>query len=751
MNKTEAKNKIDELRTQIEWHNTLYYIEAAPQISDEEYDLIYGELVALEEEFPDLREPSSPTQRVGGAPLKEFASVRHSVPMLSINFTYHKRKRADGVSFSLEHFDEQVRKLLPGEDFTYALEPKVDGLAISLRYEHGRLVQAVTRGDGATGDDVTANIRTIRSVPLQLNPRHDPPAVLEVRGEVFMPLAKFERLNESRIEDGAPPFANPRNAAAGTLKLLDPRKVADRPLDAVFYGTGAVEGHMPPTHHEVLGFFEILGLKVPPKHWKGQTIEEIYDLLDRLHAERDQLPFGIDGGVIKINERKYYTRLGTTAKSPRWVVAYKYSAEEAETRLLRIEVQVGRTGVLTPVAVLEPVLLSGSTVSRATLHNQDEIDRKDVRIGDRVVIQKAGEIIPAVIRVVKSARTGTEVKFEMPDCCPVCFEPVVRRDGEVATRCENLQCSAQLTRLVQHLSARRALDIDALGGVVSEKLVERGLVGHVADLFKIKERDLAELNLGDKDNRRVFGAKNASKAIAAIAEARKAPLAKWLFALGIPMLGEESSRIIAAQHRDLSDVADSNLLRKVQRLGDMQEKCKRLNPRSRMNRPLPKSELLQVAEQYHAAVAETEEIGEQLVDIGWYRRKDGAADFVMTNNGIGYKTATSVITFFESKRGRELMKRLQDVGINPTSQASAKDSTLESKTFVITGSFDFAKRDQISDRIRSLGGKVSSSVSKNTDYLIAGDSPGSKMEKARECNVEIIDAERLREIMSMDL
>ncbi len=741
-----------ELRAEIERHNRLYYIDGSPQISDAEYDRLYSELVALEQEFPELLDLGSPTQRVGGAPLKEFVSVRHTVPMLSINFTYNKTKGSDRNkdSYSLEHFDEQVRKFLPGEDFSYALEPKVDGLAISVRYENGFFASAVTRGDGTTGDDVSANIRTICSVPLQLDQDHNPPALLEVRGEVFMPTEEFARFNERRVENGESPFANPRNAAAGTLKLLDPRKVAERPLDAVFYGTGAVEGDLPETHSEMLKMFELLGLKVPQKRWQAQTIAEVYGLLDQLHAERDQLPFAIDGGVIKINERKHYSRLGTTAKSPRWVVAYKYSAEEAETTLLRIEIQVGRTGVLTPVAILEPVPLSGSTVSRATLHNQDEIDRKDIRIGDRVVIQKAGEIIPAVVRVVKSARTGMEEKFKMPGRCPVCAEPVARREGEVATRCENLQCPAQLTRLVQHLTARRALDIDSLGGVVSEKLVERGLVGHIADLFKLTEDDLADLNLGDDENRRVFGRKNAAKAVEALAGARNAPLAKWLFALGIPMLGEESARIIAAQHQNLVEVSGSELLRKVRRLGYLQEQCKRLNPRSRRNRSLPEEELHKVAKRHRNTVAETEKIGKQLVEIGWYRRKDNAAEYVMTNSGIGFKTAASVIDFFDSERGRELMQRLRSIGINPASQAPAADDLLEGKTFVITGSFDFANREQIADRIRALGGKVSSSVSKNTDCLIAGENPGSKLDRAREFDVDIIDAKRLAEILQSE-
>jgi DNA ligase (NAD+) len=749
MKKEEAGRRIEHLRRELERHNRLYYVEARPEIDDSEYDALYSELARLEDEHPELRDPDSPTQRVGGRALESFESVRHSVPMLSINFTYNKHKpsNSDKDSYSLEHFDEQIRKLLGGEQFSYTVEPKVDGLALSIRYEQGRFTRAATRGDGETGDDVSANVRTIKSLPLELDPAAEPPAVLEVRGEVYMPLAAFAAFNQERIENGEEPFANPRNAAAGTLKLLDPRKVAERPLDAVFYGLGEVAGTVPDTHFEVLQKLRRLGLRTPPKFWRAQDLAEVCTRIDELDRARGELPFGIDGAVIKVNERGFYERLKRTAKSPRWVVAYKYQAEQAETLLKDIEIQVGRTGVLTPVAILEPVLLSGSTVGRATLHNEDEIARKDIRIGDRVVIQKAGEIIPAVVRVNTAARSGGEQPFQMPARCPVCGEPVRRRAGEVAVRCENLQCPAQLMRLLQHFTSRNALDIEALGGKVAAKLVERGLVRDLLDLFQLELEDLARLNLGTEDEPRVFGAPNARKALKSLAEARSAPLKRWLFALGIPLLGEESARIIAAAHEDLRAVADSELLRSVASLAALQVKSRELNPRARRNKSKSETEKLELDARREGVFAEIDQLGERLAAIGWYKRKDDH-DYVMTNLGIGASTAESVIGFFESERGRELLAGLERLGINPGSRGGDEGAALAGSTFVLTGTLEKSTRGEAADAIRARGGKVSSSVSKNTDYLVVGANPGSKLDQARELGVEILDEQAFLDLLA---
>lgn len=756
MDKSDAEKRIEDLRAEIERHNRLYYIEAAPEIDDAEYDRLYSELEELEKEFPDLRDQSSPTRRVGGAPLDHFESVKHAVPMLSINFTYNKFKNQGGGrdSYSLEHFDEQVRRILSGEEFGYLVEPKVDGLAISVRYENGSFVRAATRGDGQTGDDVSANVKTISSLPLQLGGKTAPPPVIDIRGEVYMPSEGFAALNREREEQGAAPFANPRNAAAGTLKLLDSRKVAERPLDAVFYGVGELDGEDPATHSELLDMLRRFGLRTPPKYWRAGSLEEVCGRLDELDQSRHELPFGIDGGVVKIDERKYYERLGYTAKSPRWVVAYKYEAEQARTRLKKISIQVGRTGVLTPVAELEPVLLSGSTVGRATLHNEDEIERKDVRAGDMVLIEKAGEIIPAVVRVDKQARDGSERKFAMPKECPVCGGPVVRREGEVAVRCENLQCPAQLTRLLQHFTSRKALDIESLGGVVAAKLVESGLVEHILDLFEIEQEQLAKLNLGSRDEPRVFGHPNAVKALASLEDAKGAPLDRWLFALGIPLLGDESARIIAMGHDELASVADSDRLRKVLRIGELQARCEEINPDSRNNPPKDEDEKEARRKEVRALCGKMDAEGADLVQAGWYRRqvkerkkKDDQISYVLTADGIGVKTAESLVGFFESERGKEIVRRLDRLGINPGSTISEGAGPLAGKTFVLTGSLENATREEASETIRERGGRVSRSVSGKTDYLVAGGNPGSKYDKAREFGVTILSEKDLEQML----
>jgi len=444
-----VKQRIEELRADIERHNRLYYVDAKPEITDREYDQLLQSLEELEQEFPELGSSSSPTQRVGGAPLDHFDSVKHAVPMMSLSNTYSKEE--------LVEFDHRIRKLIPEETFSYILEPKIDGVAISLRYENGDLVRAVTRGDGTTGDDVTSNVRTIKSIPLRLSDMM-PPAVLEVRGEIYMDTAGFSKLNERRQEAGLEPFANPRNACAGSLKLLDPREVAKRPLDAIFYATGQLDGISFDTHEQMLQSLKNYGLRITPNYWLSEIIEEILERLDELESMRHEFPFEMDGGVIKVNERRLYEDLGFTAKSPRWAVAYKYEPEQAETILHSISIQVGRTGVLTPVAELEPVQLAGTTVKRATLHNEDEIRRKDIRIGDKVIIEKAGEIIPAIVKVLAENRTGTEIGFSMPTACPVCGGEVEKREGEVALRCLNLQCPAQVKNWLAHFASRGAME-----------------------------------------------------------------------------------------------------------------------------------------------------------------------------------------------------------------------------------------------------------------------------------------------------
>ncbi len=529
MPRREAEQRIADLRGELETHNHLYYVLAQPRISDREYDALYRELEDLEQRFPDLVTPQSPTQRVGGTPLAEFGSVRHSQPMMSLANTYDPAELAE--------FDQRLRRLLPAGGFTYVLEPKIDGLAVALRYENGVLALGSTRGDGRVGDDITANLKTIRSIPLRL--RGDrPPAVLEVRGEVFMPRAGFARLNREREAAGAEPFANPRNAAAGSLKLLDPRLVAARPLDALFYAVGDTAGWEPATHLDLLDGLAAFGLPPPPRRWACPDLAAVLRGLDELKNLRRGFPFDTDGGVIKVNERGLYARLGATAKSPRWAVAYKYEPERAETRLLAITVQVGRTGVLTPVAELEPVALAGSTISRATLHNADEVQRKDIRVGDHVFVEKAGDVIPAVTGVNLARRTGAEQEFRMPAQCPVCQGPVKRRrPDEAAWRCENLQCPAQLKCWLCHFAARSAMDIEGLGEALVEQLVDRGLVKSPVDLYTLARDPLAGLDrMGDK---------SADNLLAGIAASKQRDLGRLLNALGIPHVGVRSAQVLA--------------------------------------------------------------------------------------------------------------------------------------------------------------------------------------------------------------
>src|SRR5262245_16197739 len=557
MDRAEAEKKVAQLRVEIRKHDRLYYQDAAPIISDREYDRLYKELVDLETRFPDLLTPDSPTQRVGGKPLEAFAQVQHRAPMLSLDNTYSEQEVAN--------FYKRITRLLPDEKIPVVIEPKVDGVAVSVMYKKGRLKYAATRGDGLVGDDITQNVKTIRSVPHQL--RGDAPDIFEVRGEAYLDKAGFEKLNQERKAGGLPLFANPRNAAAGSLKHLDPKAVARRPLGIVFYGTGAAEGVEAKRHSKIFSLFNRLGLPTHQKWWLAEYVDEILNAIRKLDDIRRNFSYQTDGAVIKVDALAQRERLGFTAKSPRWAIAYKYAAERVETRLNDIVIQVGRTGILTPVAALEPVLVSGSTVARATLHNEDEIKRKDIRIGDSVVIEKAGEVIPAVVEVVKSKRPRDAKPFDFAKHvrgkCPVCDSPI-RRDPEfVAWRCENLHCPAQTTRRVEFFAASGPLDVESIGGIVADKLVERGLVREPLDLFELNVEQLAKLNLGTEEAPRVFGEKNATKAIKAIERGKTSPLSRWLFALAIPDVGKTTAMQLARFHENIEELAESLLLREV--------------------------------------------------------------------------------------------------------------------------------------------------------------------------------------------
>lgn len=554
MAETEASagKRIAVLQSEIEEHNRRYYEEAAPTISDREYDRLYRELIELEKRYPQFASPSSPTRRVGGGPVKAFAPITHRVPMLSLDNTYSEEE--------VGAFYRRMEKILPNEKIPVVVEPKVDGVAVSLLYESGRLRYAATRGDGTTGDDITQNVRTIRSVPTQL--KGDAPQILEVRGEVFMTKQGFLRLNAARSEAGLPVFANPRNSAAGSLKQLDPAITAQRPLGIILYGTGALEGVKITKHSQLFGFLKRLGLPCSERWWTADSLSEILNAIRELEKVRHDFVYETDGAVVKVDDYALRDALGMTAKAPRWAMAFKYEPEQVETKLLDILIQVGRTGVLTPVAALDPVVVSGSRVARATLHNEEEIARKDIRIGDTVVIEKAGEVIPAVVRVRSELRNGSEKTFRMPDKCPVCGSKVVKDKGQVAIRCVNARCPAQLKRRIEHFASRGAMDIEGFGEAMVEQLVSRGLVHEVSDIYGLTSEQLSNLER--------MGEKSVANLLRAIDQSRQRPLWRLLFGLGILHVGVSAARALADAFPNL-DALMSATPEELQRIPDVGE------------------------------------------------------------------------------------------------------------------------------------------------------------------------------------
>ena len=747
----QAQVRHGELSAEIRRNDYLYYVQALPVLTDQQYDRLYRELVDLEMQFPALATPDSPTQRVGGQPVKQFGSVRHLVPMLSLDNTYSQKEVTEFVA--------RVQRLLPDERLEWTVEPKVDGLAVNLRYENGALTVGATRGDGTTGDDITANLKTIRSIPLRFFQRgggkkveqsdlfappstSEFPTVLEVRGEVYMTRSGFKKINEERTAAGEEAFANPRNAAAGSLKQLDPKIVAQRPLDAVFYGVGHFEGqHGPMEHQKWLAWLGELGFKTPEKIWLCYSEADLLNAINELDKIRHDFRYETDGAVIKLNSFAMREKAGYTAKAPRWAMAYKYAPEQAQTRLNAITVQVGRTGVLTPVAELEPVFLAGSTISRATLHNEDEIKRKDIRIGDLVTIEKAGEVIPAVVSVVQEKRPAEAKPFEflahIHGQCPVCGGAVARDPKYVAWRCENLQCPAQATRRVEFFTARGALDIEGIGGIVADSLVEQGWVRDPLDLFNLTADKLGTLNLGTEESPRIYGNKNAEKAVRALERARTLPLSRWLFALAIPEVGKTTAGQLADFHDTLEEVACSPLLCDVV---DYHEKTEQARL---FKKDQPKD--------YDRIKLELTSITQRLTESGFAKRTQRKSEKeagIVTE--LGPVVARSVLAYFASEPGRKTLNRLAELGIHPKGNKAAAvkkgDLPFAGKTFVLTGTLPTLKREEASAKIEALGGKVSSSVSKNTDYVLAGAEAGSKLDKATELGVAVIDEARFQEL-----
>jgi len=669
--KEQAARDIEKLRDEIRRHDYKYYVQAAPEISDYRYDQLVKRLQELEEQFPDLVTPDSPTQRVGGRPSEGFPSVRHEIPMLSIDNTYDYGE--------LRAFDERVSRLLDGAEHVYVCEPKFDGVAVALRYEGGSLTRGATRGDGEVGDDVTANLKTVAGVPLRLRAPEDGaiPPVLEARGEVYMSITDFKKLNEEREAEGQAPFANPRNATAGSLKLLDPRTVSRRPLAISFYAVGVVEGWAPRTHWEVLAKLRSLGLRTSPYIRRCADIEEVIDFCREFEGTRGKLDYAVDGVVVKVDDLLQRERLGRTAKAPRWCVAYKYAPEVATTRLVGIAVQVGKTGTLTPVAELEPVFLSGTTVKRASLHNADEIKRKDVRIGDMVKVEKAGEIIPQVVEVVKEKRTGGEQEFTMPKTCPSCGGPVVRLEDEVYYRCTNLQCPAQVKERLRYYAHRNAMDIDGLGPALIDQLVDEGLVRDFGDLYHLTLDQLVGLER--------MAERSAENLLRSIEESKGRPLARLIAALAIQHVGTTVAELLARRFYSLDELAS-------------------------------------------ASREELEEI-----------------------EGIGPVMAESIAAFFENPRNRKVIGKLKEAGVNTRAQEWAVPGgpDLSGLTFVITGTLEGFSRTEAEEAVRARGGKASSSVSKNTDYVVVGENPGSKADKARSLGVTTIDEAEFKKLLGL--
>jgi DNA ligase (NAD+) len=659
--KADVRREVERLRHEIQEHDHRYYVLDDPAISDAEYDTLFRRLESFEREHPELASPDSPTQRVGAAPLEKFGAVRHRHPMLSLSNVTSRDEMLE--------FDARIRKFLGLERIEYVAEPKIDGVAIELVYEDGAFATGSTRGDGTVGENVTANLRTVRSVPLRLRGKRVPPR-LEVRGEVFYPLAAFRRLNREREEAGLPTFANPRNAAAGSLKQLDPSVTAARPLDLVCHGAGDL-GEVPAkTYAELLALFGDLGLKAVPRSRVAGSLDDVFAWFDALEAERDDLPYEIDGVVVKVNDFALQRRLGQISRSPRWAVAFKFRARQATTRVNAIAASVGRTGVLTPVAELEPVAVGGVTVRNASLHNMDEVERKDVRIGDTVVLERAGDVIPYVVKVVTEKRTGAEQRFHMPRSCPVCGAEVVREEGEVAYRCIGAACPAKLKQSLRFFAARGAMDVEGLGEKLVDQLVERDLVRDLSDLYRLDAETLAGLDR--------MGEKSAANVVAQLERSKKTTLPQLLVALGIRQVGEATAKALADHFGTLQRLMDAD--------------------------------------------------PEALTEV----------------RDVGPEVAASIHQFFAEPRNRKVIERLLAAGVKPAAVTRPK-GPLAGKKLVLTGGLGAMTRPEAQRRIEALGGRVVTSVSKETDLVVVGSDAGSKLKKAKALGVKTIDeAEFLR-------
>lgn len=659
----DAKNRISELIDLINYHNNRYYNEDSPEISDFEYDKLMKELIKLEEENPKLKRADSPSSRVGGKPLDKFNQVTHKIPMLSLSNAYSAQ--------DLRDFDKRVRDSI-NEGVEYVVEFKIDGLSVGLTYNNGIFEKGATRGNGIIGEDITQNLKTVKTIPLKVEDNEE----IVVRGEVYISKENFETINKIQEEEGLQLFANPRNLAAGTLRQLDSKLTAKRPLDIFIFNLEYIENTELKTHSESLEYLNKLGFKVSPNYKVFSDMDEIIKHIDYWTVNRSNLPFEIDGMVIKVNNLSQREKMGYTAKSPRWAIAYKFPAEQKKTKLIDIIVEVGRTGTITPTAILEPVRLAGTTVSRATLHNEDYINEKDIRIGDTVIVQKAGDIIPQVVEVVKDERTGDEIIFKLPEKCPVCSEPTVRLEGEAAVKCINISCPAQIRRGIIHFASRDAMNIEGLGESIVTLLLDNKIIKDIADLYYINKEDIINLER--------MGEKSASNLVNAIEKSKQNDLYRLINGLGIKYIGVKGAKVLAKNFKSLDEIINADM-----------------------------SELINL-----------EEFGD-----------------IMAN---------SVIQFFKEEKNIGVIKKLEDAGVNTKSIVSEDKGLVnifEGMKIVLTGTLPTLKRNDAKEMIEARGGKATSSVSKSTTFVLAGEEAGSKLTKANELGIPVIDENKFLEMI----
>ena len=666
MNKKQAKERIEELREQVEYHAKKYYDDDKPEISDFEYDMLMVELRNLEKEYPEFQSEESLTQKVGGHVKEGFKKVTHEVPLQSLQDV-----------FSIEEVEEWVNKIEQRareeeiENVKYVVETKIDGLSAALEYKDGKFIRGATRGNGLVGEDVTENLKTLKTIPREIEDKIN----ITVRGEVFISKKDFEQMNQEREENEEELFANARNAAAGSLRQLDSKITAKRPLDIYIFNVQKIDGKEFNSHFEELEYLNKVGFNVNPVRIYCKTIDEVKEAIKKIGDDRESLTFGIDGAVVKVDDLRFREILGTTAKTPRWAVAYKYPPESKETVLKDIICQVGRTGVITPMAILEPVKVAGSTISKTTLHNEDFIKEKELKIGDTVVIQKAGDVIPEIVEVKKDKRTGKEKNFEMPRICPVCGAPAIREEGEAAIRCTGIECPAKLFRNLVHFVSREAMNIDGLGENIIGQLLDKKLIQNIADIYILKFDDIASL----KKN----GKKFAQNLVDSIEESKRNDLYRLITALGIRHVGTKASKILAKKYKNIDNLSEAKL--------------------------------------------------EDLSNI----------------NDIGPVMANSIVEFFNQSQTKDLIKRLKEAGVNTLAfEEEEPDNRFEGKTFVLTGSLEQFTRGEASDIIEKYGGKTSSTVSKKTDYVLAGEAAGSKLSKAQELGIDIITEEQFKQMIN---